>query len=473
MTRESAPLKDKAHENAVRITESAAPVLADSKSKFLTWVQSGKEGLKKQYGLDEAGVAEVMNRPEVAGWQGQLEGSLAGGLSLQEYGERYLRNQGVKPETAKAQTERVAGLVGKEDLTETLLATPAVAPEVRQRAGEMQKVLAEDPQSNEMTTGVLLEMGHATVDDLYNALVRTGRVDEDTLRLLPTGVIDYVYAKARDHEQALDVLRAASETADVPVRQPVDSTLKPVKRILENEKQRAAAAAEVEPVSAVAPANFLSKVLNGLIADPLALLGDTWQQAKDLLKTPNWWEAKSPEFAEYRTRSQQLGANTHKMERESINRFYLDAEGNFTLKYENAGKDPVVRGALNKWIGLNMARGGDAVVMVSPDDPGVARILHGLPDAKRQSVIDLMNKVVESKGMADAQKREKMLAKTVVDGAKILNPVMGLKLDQNEKLSEAIMQALMNPATLRQGYGQIWSRELRRKTPRVRCRLDC
>src|SRR5258705_9204395 len=104
--------------------------------------------------------------------------------------------------------------------------------------------------------------------------------------------------------------------------------------------------------------------------------------------------------------------------------------------------------------------------MVSVDDPGVEKILHGLPDAKRQDAIDLMNKVVESKGVADAQKREKMQAKAVVDGAKILNPAMGLKVSQNEQLSEAVMQAIMNPADAEaQRYGQIAEQKIAQRDP--------
>jgi hypothetical protein len=153
------------------------------------------------------------------------------------------------------------------------------------RAAEMQKALAEDPQSNQMTTDVLLEMGHATVDDLYQGLIRTGRVDKDVLDGLPTGVADYVYAKARDHEQALDVLRAASGTADVPVKELVDKPLKPVESILENERQRARAAADVERYSAVAPRNFLDRTLRGLLVDPLGVLGDTFKRVSEYLKT--------------------------------------------------------------------------------------------------------------------------------------------------------------------------------------------
>jgi hypothetical protein len=154
------------------------------------------------------------------------------------------------------------------------------------------------------------------------------------------------------------------------------------------------------------------------------------------------------------------------METESLKTFSMDKEGNSTDRYLNALKDPVVRGALDKWIGLNMVRGGDAVVMVSPDDPGVAKILHGLPDEKRQNVVDLMNKVVGSNTMKQAQRREKMQAEAVVNGAGIISPIMGLKADQNLKLSETIMNAIRKPGDVdAQKYGQIAEQKIAQRDP--------
>src|SRR4029077_5649307 len=171
--------------------------------------------------------------------------------------------------------------------------------------------------------------------------------------------------------------------------------------------------------------------------------------AKDLLKTLNYSNSVSPELSEYNTRAHQLDPNTKKMYTEGLKIFALDKEGKeLSQQYMKALRDPATVNALDKWMGLNMRRGqeGGAIEMLSPDDVGVQRILRGLPDEKRQNVIELMNKTVHSITMNNAQRLEKMENIAVVQGAEMLNPVMGLKSKFNEQLSEAIMRGIKNPA---------------------------
>jgi hypothetical protein len=84
MTRENAPVKDKAYEAAVRMTETSP--LTDSKEKFRTYMQFGRKGLSVKYGMDAAAMDELVNRPEVEKWRDQLGGVLVDGMGLQGRG---------------------------------------------------------------------------------------------------------------------------------------------------------------------------------------------------------------------------------------------------------------------------------------------------------------------------------------------------------------------------------------------------
>ena len=56
-----------------------------------------------------------------------------------------------------------------------------------------------------------------------------------------------------------------------------------------------------------------------------------------------------------------------------------------------------------------------------------------------------MNRVVASNKVNAAQTLEKMENIAVVDGARILNPVMGLKTEQNIALSKAVVGMMSHP----------------------------
>ena len=96
---------------------------------------------------------------------------------------------------------------------------------------------------------------------------------------LDTEVANYLYAKARDHQQTLDVLNAAAHKdvkADVPAGDVADHTGVPtiaVKEILKNGNERQIrAAAKLDGLTSVTPATFLSKLYNGWLADPVGRL---------------------------------------------------------------------------------------------------------------------------------------------------------------------------------------------------------
>src|SRR5258707_5918015 len=60
------------------------------------------------------------------------------------------------------------------------------------------------------------------------------------------------------------------------------------------------------------------RALNGLVKDPLGLLGDALGQVGKYLATPNQRAGQSPEFAEFQSRAQQLEPNTHRSEERRV-----------------------------------------------------------------------------------------------------------------------------------------------------------
>jgi hypothetical protein len=191
-------------------------------------------------------MAEVVNHPEAVEWRDRIGGLLVDGMGLQEYGERYLKNQGASAEQAKAQTDRAVALSERGDmLTEDLLKSKPVQPEVTKAQGELQGALTAKPEMAEKLNAQLGELGHPTIDALYDHMVRGGKLDHEALDQLDTEVADYLYAKARDHQQALEVLNAASHRdtqGDVDVPKDVaDHTEGPtaaVKESLKNGNER-------------------------------------------------------------------------------------------------------------------------------------------------------------------------------------------------------------------------------------------
>src|SRR5580765_514850 len=452
MTRENAPLKDRLNESAMRLAE-ASTLSSEDKQKFLTWMQSGKRGLAMKYDMQPEDVGAFLNQEHIHDLYDQVAKSTYGTMDLQEYGERYLKSTGVSAEQAKAQTDRAVALSGRGDmLTEDLLKSNPVQPEVTKAQGEMQTALTADPKMSEWLKLALDESGHPNIDEFYNAMVRGDEsLDHETLDQIPTEIADYLYAKARDHQQTLDVLNAANHKdnkADVPVGDvPVEGPLSAVKEILKNGEGRSRAAAAADGMSSLAPATFMQKVYNNILSDPFSVVKDSIQFAKDYFKTLNYEAGKSPEAAEYASKSHQLEANIKKMERETMKTFWIDDEGNWTNRYVDSLKSPAVKSALDKWIDVNMKRGQatNNVVMLSPDDPAVAKALKGLSEEQKANVTALMNRVVSSNAVNAAQQLEKMESIAVVEGARILSPAMGLKANQNVVLADAVLRMMKDP----------------------------
>ena len=340
-------------------------------------------------------------------------------------------------------------------LTADLLKSKPVQPEVTKAQGELQTALTNKPEMAEKLNTQLGELGHKTIDELYDHMVRGGKLDHEALDQLDTEVADYLYAKARDHQQALEVLNAASHKdtkgeVDVPkdVADHAEGPTAAVKEILKNGNERQRAAAKLDGLTSAAPETFLRKAYTGMLSDPFSVIGDGIKFAKDWFKTLNYYiQTGGPEVKEFGSKAHQLEANIKKMETETMKTFWLDDEGKMTSKYVDALKSPAVKSALDKWIDVNMKRGQatNEVVMVSPDDPTVAKALKGLSEEQKADVTALMNRVVSSNKVNAAQTAGENGKYRGGRGARILNPVMGLKTVHNVAISKAVMDMMSRP----------------------------
>ena len=351
-------------------------------------------------------------------------------------------------------------MAGQPDMIEGLLGTTPISPEVTRASTEMQKKLASEPEG---TKAILRELGHENVDDLLGEMARSGRVDPDVVNMLPPEVANYLAARARDMDQSMSVLRAATDdkmagaVVGMPkeVRDPTVRASDSLQRILDADKERQLKTAEMAGVGSIAPANLLSRFVGGLLEGPLAASGEAWKSSKDFLKTLNYWSKTSPETKEYAARAHQLEGNKRKMATEAIKVFAMRKgedgtyeSGAMDDKWLNALKKPTVENALNKWMAENKRAAdtkGGGVQMLSADQPAVQRILNGLSNEDRQSVTELMQKSVEANVRTFGQTLGKMQDEGASNGAKLIGQNVKLKAAEKVQLSEAILGAAINP----------------------------
>lgn len=451
-TPESAPIKDLATEHATTLTEGTEHV--ESRRRFLTFVHEGKEEMKRRFQMSEDDYASFMERPEVGRWRGWVENSLAKGIDPQSYGERHLMAKGVMQGEAMAQTKRAMEVADKPNIAERLLASPPISAEVTKASMEMQKALAADPANMKQR---LDELGHENVEGLLNEMVTTGRVDPDLINSLPPEVAAYLAARARDMDQSLSVLRAGADKRVAVLPDEVLDRALPASNamhsILDADRNRLILTSEIVGLGVTSPPNFLSRFINGVLADPLAAAGDGWQTFKDFFKTANNYIAKSgPEGAEYVARAQQLGANGRKMATESLNKFAIRRQADGTEKLDdkwlNALRRPAIENALDRWMAENKRAAdasGTGVKPLPQSDPGVQRILRGLSEDDRQTVSELMGQTVESNVTAFAHILGMMQNIGVTDGARLIGPNIKMKTADKVNLSQAVLDGIMNP----------------------------
>ena len=94
-------------------------------------------------------------------------------MSLQEYGERYLKIRVRQRSRPKRRRDKAVALAGRgEAFTEDLLKSAPVQPEVTKAQGDMNTALTASPEAQERLKGRLDELGHPDIDELYNSIVR-------------------------------------------------------------------------------------------------------------------------------------------------------------------------------------------------------------------------------------------------------------------------------------------------------------
>ena len=441
----------------------------EDKQKFLDYVSGGTTALMKNHamGAEEAG-NWLNDNPMVESWRSRLEMQVKDGLTFQDYAERHLMQQGITETEAKQKAAIATDLATKPDLINNLLATPTEGAEVKKAGAAMADLLATEP---EPTKQIFDEVKVGNADELYDKFVRSG-ADESVLVNLDGKVKDYIYAKAREHRQLVDVMKSAEDTKYVnsPVESP-ETVYKALRDIGSIETKQIRQASEVGALSGIAPKTFLGNILDAAkerssafeaIADPIE--GGVKRLA-DAFKTPAWLSKISQHLAEFVTKGHQLSPNIRKMAFESFKAFGMDEKGNWDKQLVKSMKDQQVRGALSKWIGINQRIGSQmvggepdsapGVKVIPPDHPDVARALQGLSPDKQAAVKDLMARHEISTKNMQREELGKMAEIAVTNGTEFLGPRTGLKYDQNLKLSNDMLNLVKvdwnDPAQAQQG----------------------
>ena len=169
--------------------------------------------------------------------------------SIHNYGERYFTGKGYSVEQARDLTSQGVGLLRDAkchkwdpDYVVAKLHRDYISEMTQFTEAEMNKIFETDPTS---TMNLLVEAGNEPSPVGVNALATDlliGRANSAMLDLLDPKVAEYVYARSRDVDAVVDMLRAATDK-DVKglvnvdaddMRPSILGTLDKTKKILEH-----------------------------------------------------------------------------------------------------------------------------------------------------------------------------------------------------------------------------------------------
>ena len=400
--------------------------------------------------------------------------------SVHNYGERYLTSKGYTLEQARDLTRSATGLLRDakwSDLNPNSvvekLGNYVYSDASSKAAAEVNKVFETDPES---TMNLLAEGEYEPntlgLDKLTSDLL-LGKVDHTILDLLDPVVADYIYSRARDIHAPLDMLRAATDETNKTlvnvdaegVREPITKTLEGVQKVIERERDFALKTAQVQGLVGIPPAGYMDQIVNNpapeaLYADPEATPKQKLGLFARVFGTPTSLGKVSKEFGELGVKGQQLLANRHQMEHTALRPLVakIDPTTGEERFYDKSAKqlsDPAVEKAVNKWMWENQKQGKETgVVMLPSDHVDIQRLLAGMPEEKRQAVIDKVKGQVMSTQIAQKQTLEKMTDVATIDAASLIAPATKKPAGENVKIADAAFRAVSmdssDPAQLAQ-----------------------
>jgi hypothetical protein len=399
--------------------------------------------------------------------------------SFKNFSDRYFENLGHADQYVRSNTQRAMALMLGAESTDSPMVTLSMlragvgavrSPEWATSYRDAIRMFNEKGDDAAVTHSVLDETGHQSnlngLNDMTDSLM-LGETSHDALELLPEAAARYIFETAKDAQNILGVIRAATlehnkgivNIADPGfIRNIAKQTLKGVDAVVGQSRLHDMQIRDMQGLLGMTPDNYLQDMIRGALEK-----GDTkspewatdetkrsWGQAIQRFIEPIGQLARrvGPEASEAFARGWQLNANMRKMMSESVKAFGMDLS-TMTLTKETVKNmqralvEPRITDAVNKWIYENQLAGkrtGETRV-IEADDPRIVNVIGNLSKADRDVVEDIVNKHQISMQHMQEQVLEKGLQIASTNGAVIAQRLNGGKLKDNVALSEQLLKA--------------------------------
>lgn len=415
--------------------------------------------------------------------------------SFREFSERYYENLGVSQSVGLGNTRRALGVIldtgfgtTKEDILNRLGNDVGVrSAELYSAKRDITNMITEGGDSFKDMGMIMAELGfESTVkgaDDFVQDVLH-GEISNyhDALDMLPGEVSKYVFAKVRDMNDVLGVLKAATNEGNkglinladpAALRGPVKDAIKALERVAEVQQVHELGRQLVESSMALEPDTFAAhmdaapdvKTLEDFGNDDVRKPGSVskfFVQASRMAR-------RFPVTAELIDRVYELGPNAANMKGNILKVFGVDLKaGQQAITKDGLAESvrsistPRTLNAVNRWMYWNneVARKEDRGVTMLPDNhPEVAKLLQGLSTTERDAVIDTVTKQSVSTQIGHAELLEKMHKTGVTMGANIVMADRGMKTQESIAVADQLFNALRadrtNPQIAQQADAEI------------------
>lgn len=415
--------------------------------------------------------------------------------SFREFSERYYENLGVSDSVGLGNTRRALGVIldagfgtTKEDILNRLGNDVGVrSAELYSAKRDLNNMVTEGGDSFKDMSLVMSELGFEPTiqgaDDFVQDVLR-GEISNyhDALDMLPGEASKYVFAKVRDMNDVLGVLKAATNEGNkglinladpATLRGPVADAIKALGRIAEVQQVHEFGQQLVEHSMALEPDRFAAimdsapdtKTLDEFGNDDVRKPGSV----SKFLAQASRMARRFPTTAELIDRVYELGPNAANMKGNILKVFGVDLKaGQQAITKDGLAESvksistPRTLNAVNRWMYWNQesARKEDrGVTMLPIDHPEVAKLLQGLSTSERDAVIDTVTKQSVSTQVMQSELLEKMHKTGVTMGANIVMADRGMKTQDSVQVADQLFNALQadrtNPQLAQQADAEI------------------
>lgn len=414
--------------------------------------------------------------------------------SFRNFSDRYFENLGLTGSLVQGQTRRALGIVldssfgtSREDIIGRLGNDVSVrSPEVTTAKRDLNNTLQGEakPEFEQFMGELGFEPSVKGFDDFVHEALN-GRVanHQDALDVMPTEASRYVFAKVKDMQNVLGVLRAATAEANkglinladpAALRGPIKDALKAVDRIAQVQKVHELGSQLINESMALQPDVFVDRMESAPDVKTLEDFGN--EDPKKKLGGLSYFLGQAariakrfPVTAELIDRGYELGANSATMKGNVLKVLGIDLskpEQGITkdglATSVKAISSPRTLNAVNRWmywsnkVALDKQEG---VTMLPDSHPEVAKLLAPLTEKERNDVIDTVTKRSVSNQVLQAETLEKMHQIGVALGAHITMKDGNVKTADAMQITGQLFDALRadrsNPQLAQQADAQI------------------